>query len=107
MSAARTLNFTFLAVADLRAICDAIALPTDMWGVSAAQNLARAQEFAAKFERHCALVAENPDLGADRAELLHGMRSSPFQKYTIFYRSRGDVVEVVRVLRAARDSLQA
>lgn len=98
------MSFTFLAVADLRSICDAISMPTDMWGVTASQNLTRAKEFADKFARHCSLLAANPDLGADRGELLHGMRSSPFQKYVIFYRARGESVEVVRVLRATRDA---
>lgn len=98
------MGFTFLAVADLRAICEAIAMPTDMWGVTAAKNLDRAREFADKFARHCALLAANPDLGADRGDLLHGLRSSAFEKYVIFYRSRGDSVEVVRVLRATRDT---
>ena len=108
MSAPRDMRFTFLACADLRRICDALSMPTDMWGVTAAENAARAQAFAEKFKRHCELVAANPEMGADRQELLHGMRSSPFQKYVIFYRARGDAVEVVRVLRARRDSeLQA
>jgi toxin ParE1/3/4 len=105
MSEARTPSFTFLAVADLRAICDAIALPTDMWGVTAAPNLARAREFADTFARHCELLAAHADMGADRGELLHGLRSSPFQRYTIFYRTRGDMVEVVRVLRGASDAI--
>ncbi|HYC38686.1 MAG TPA: type II toxin-antitoxin system RelE/ParE family toxin [Usitatibacter sp.] len=100
----RDIRFTFLAVSDLRAICDAIAMPTDMWGVTASQNLARAQEFAGKFARHCALVAANPDLGTDRGDLLHNLRSSTFGKLVIFYRSRGDSVEVLRVLRASRDA---
>jgi plasmid stabilization system protein ParE len=99
----RTMNFTFLAVADLRRICDAIAMPTDRLGVTAAGNLALAQAFAEKFARHCELLAGNPELGTDRKELLHGLRSTSFQSYVIFYRSRGDTVEVVRVLRASRD----
>lgn len=104
MSKPREMGFTFLACADLRRIWDAIAMPDDMWGVTAATNLAQAEAFAEKFARHCELLAANPDLGADRGELLHGMRSSPFQKYVIFYRARGEGVEVVRVLRATRDT---
>lgn len=101
----RMMSFTFLAVADLRAICDAIAMPSDMWGVTAARNLARAREFAGKFAHHCSLLATNPDVGADRGELLHGMRSSPFENCVIFYRARGENLEVVRVLRGVRDAV--
>lgn len=32
-----------------------------------------------------------------------GMRSMRFQKYVIFYRTRGDTTKVIRVLRATRD----
>lgn len=103
MSEPREMSFTFLACADLRRICDAIAMPDDMWGVTAADNQAQAQAFGEKFTRHCGLLAANPDLGADRGDLLHGLRSSAFQKYEIFYRTRGESVEVVRVLRASRD----
>jgi plasmid stabilization system protein ParE len=99
----RKMSFTFLAVADLRRICEAIAMPTDRLGVTGPANLARAQAFADKFARHCELLARNPELGTDRQELLHGMRSSSFQSYVMFYRSRGEAVEVVRVLRTSRD----
>lgn len=97
------MSFTFLACADLRRIWDAIAMPDDMWGVTAARNLAEAQDFADRFAHHCALLAANPELGADRGDLLHGMRSAAFQRFEIFYRTRGQSLEVLRVLRASRD----
>lgn len=103
MSGDGAMSFTFLACADLRRIWDAIAMPDDMWGVTAARNLAQARDFADRFAHHCALLADNPELGVDRGDLIHGMRSSTFQRFEIFYRTRGDSVEVLRVLRASGD----
>ena len=100
MSAA-PIRFTFLACADLRRIWEAIAMPNEPWGATAADRLAQAQAFAAKFSRHCELLAANRELGAERDDLLRGLRSSSFQQLAIWYRSRGEILEVVRVLRAA------
>ena len=103
MNAQREMQFTFLACADLKAIWDAIAMPSDIWGVTISENLASARDFATAFAQHCELVATNPELGLERGELHHDIRSSTFQKYVLFYRVRGPIVEVVRVLRAAKD----
>ena len=103
MSAAGEMLFTFVACDDLKHIWESIAIPSDAWGHTNFDNLSAAQGFATAFAKHCALLAKNPDLGMAREELLHEMRSSTFQKYVIFYRVRGKQIEVVRVLRTARD----
>lgn len=103
MSASPEMAFTFLACADLKRIWESIAMPSDMWGGTDSENLSAAQDFARKFEAHCELLASNPEMGPARDELLDRMRSSSFQKHVIFYRMRGERVEVVRVLRASRD----
>ena len=103
MSDVQQVQFTFLACSDLKVIWEAIASPRDNWGVTVADNLAAAREFAAGFSRHCSLLASNPEMGPARGELQHDVRSSRFQKYVVFYRVRGDRIEVLRVLRAARD----
>ena len=95
------MRFTFLACTDLRRIWESIAMPTDPYAGNAPERLAQAQAFAERFTRHCDLLAENPELGAERGDLVHGLRSSPFQKHEIWYRRRGEMVEVVRVLRAS------
>lgn len=104
MTGSREMAFTFLACADLKRIWEAIAMPTDIWGATVAENLSAAEEFATKFARHCELIAASPEIGLERQDLLHGMRCSSFQKYTIFYRMRGERVEVLRVLRAGGDA---
>ena len=103
MSASGELRFTFLACADLKHIWDAIGMPSDPWGMTASDNLAAAQAFATEFARHCPLLAKSPELGLEREELQNGLRSSSFRKYVIFYRVRGDSVEVMRILRSMRD----
>ena len=95
------MRFTFLACSDLRRIWESIAMPHDVYAGNAAERLEQAQAFAERFTRHCELLAANPELGAERDEILHGLRSSPFQKLVLWYRTRGGVVEVVRVLRAS------
>lgn len=103
MSAQEPVQFTFLACADLKRIWEAIAAPADIWGTSLSDNLAAAGAFATEFANHCQLIASNPELGLERDELQHGMRSSTIRKYVIFYRVRGSTVEVMRILGANRD----
>ena len=103
MSAAGELVFTFLACADLRRIWEALAMPSDPWGGSVQANLARAEAFARGFSEHCRGIAGNPQAGRERDDLLHGLRSSAFERYLVFYRLRGERIEVLRVMRADRD----
>lgn len=97
------MKFTFMACDDLGRIWDAIAMPSGMWGQSAASNAGEAHEFAREFGKHCALLAQNPEMGRERGELQFGMRSSLFRRHKIFCRVRGDAIEVIRALGVARD----
>lgn len=103
MSAPTELQFTFIACADLKAIWEAIAMPTDAWGDNFSDKLQAARDFTAAFAAHCDLLAQHPHLGLQRDDLQHGIRSSGFERYVVFYRMRGERVEVLRVLRALRD----
>ncbi len=62
-----------------------------------------AERFAAKVDRKCAALGCAPELGRAREEILPGIRSTPVGKYVLFYRIRGDVVEVLRILHGRRD----
>ncbi len=97
------MKFTFLACDDLGRIWDSIAMPSGMWSQSPAARTPEARQFVEEIKRDCALLAENPDLGRDRGELQFGMRSLTVGRCKLFYRVRGDVIEVVRVLPASRD----
>ena len=76
------MQFTFQACEDLAAIWDSIAADAGAWHGSVSADRA----------------AANPEVGQERNELLHGLRSSSLGRYTIFYRVRGDTLEVLRLL---------
>ncbi len=103
MSAKRELQFTFVACSDLKRIWESIAIPTDVWAHTGSDNLSAAQRFSVGFGKHCEVLVQHPELGVPRDELMHELRSSVFQKYVIFYRVRGQRVEVMRILRRNRD----
>ena len=96
--------FTFIACADLKRICEWIATSADRWGGTVAENRTAADQFAHRFSHHCELLAENPEVGSPRPELSSGIRSSSFERHVVFYRVRGEHLEVLRVLPAAKDA---
>lgn len=103
MVAASRLQFTFQGVADVNGIWESIATPSDLWGTTNAEHLADARAFAEKLEQLCHLLTLHPEIGRRRSNLQDGIRSLLFQRYVIFYRIRGNCVEVLRVLRASRE----
>jgi len=48
-------------------------------------------------------LAENPEMGRSRPELLPGIRSFPSGNYILFYRMTEEGIELIRVLHASRD----
>ncbi len=51
----------------------------------------------------CQLLAKFPTMGRERNELLISLRSLAVGNYVIFYQPADDGIEVLRVLRGARD----
>lgn len=49
------------------------------------------------------LLAQQPELGRMRNELMADLRSFPFERYVIFYLAASNGIEVARVLHGARD----
>jgi toxin ParE1/3/4 len=103
MDATSRMQFTFQACADLNQIWESIAMPSDLYGMTNAEHLAAARSFAEKLEQVCHLMTLHPEIGPRRSILQEGIRSLLFQGYVIFYRTRGNCVEVMRVLRASRE----
>jgi toxin ParE1/3/4 len=62
-----------------------------------------ALDFVTRLQLMCDRLAEMPELGRKRDDLLLGMRAFPIERYTIFYRITKSGVEIVRVLHGARD----
>lgn len=78
-------------------------MPSDRWGSTNAEHLAAAGGFVDQFEQLCQLLTLHPEMGPPRHELQEGIRSLLFQRYVIFYRTRGNCVEIIRIIRAARE----
>ena len=103
MTASSRLQFTFQACADLNNIWETIAMPGDRIGSTNAEHLTAASSFVDQFEQVCQLLTLHPEMGPPRHELQDGIRSLLFQQYVVFYRTRGNCVEVMRIIRAARE----
>jgi len=99
---AQDIFFTFRACSDLNEIWESIALPRNFFGADA-DHLSAAEDFADKFEHLCGLLPDHPEIGLDREELHPGVRSVALQRYVMFYRQRGERIEILRVLPATRD----
>ena len=80
------------AQADLEAILDELE----------SKSPPAAERFAARVDRKCLALGRIPELGRARDEILLGS-SPPVGKYVLFYRLRGEVVEVLRILHGRRD----
>ena len=48
-------------------------------------------------------LAENPEIGTTREELLPGIRSFPVGNYILFYQAIDDGIDLIRVLSAYRN----
>ena len=60
--------------------------------------------FVAKLRGQCEKLSQlDATLGTARPELRSDIRSTPCQGYVIFFRYRGDALEVVNVLHGQRD----
>jgi toxin ParE1/3/4 len=75
----------------------------EIWAYIADDSVRQADAFAARIHREFRTLARQPMMGRERPELLASLRSSPIEKYVIFYVSRPRGIEVVRVLHGARD----
>jgi len=79
----------------------------DVWDYIACDSIDEADGFIDRILRKCLLIAENPEVGRARDELVKGVRSFPVGNYLIFYHVSDDVVYVDRVLSGYRDLLAA
>ncbi len=50
------------------------------------------------------VLRNQPSIGADREDVLPGIRSFPVASHTIFYTLKGEDVEIVRVLHRRQDA---
>ena len=65
-----------------------------------------ANKFLLEIKKKCEMIAEFPESGRVRHELLINLRSFPFKKYVIFYLPLTDGIEVLRIIHSSRDVSQ-
>lgn len=95
----RRLQYTDAAASDLLEIALYIATES--------QSRELASAFVERLRAKCRHLASLPaTLGTSRPELRRDIRSTPCQGYVIFFRYRGDALEVVNILHASRDVIR-
>ena len=79
---------------------------SDLWEIAryiARRNLPAACRFIDSVYEKGELLASNPQLGRQRDELAHGLRSFPVGPFVLFYRPTHRGIEIARILRGSRD----
>ena len=66
-------------------------------------SLYQADEYISKLQAICDLIASQPDMGLDRADIANGVRSFPVDRYVIYYERHGPKLSVLRVWHTAQD----
>ena len=74
----------------------------EIWRYIAVHSLRSADGVVNRFEEIFRILAEYPDMGLDRPELGQGLKSFPDGRFIIFYRHNSRILDVVRVVAAAR-----
>ncbi len=75
----------------------------NIWWYIAQDNPDAADRFLDKIEERCQTLAQFPNIGISREELLPSLRSFPIGKYLIFYMPIDEGIQVVRILPAMMD----
>jgi len=61
-------------------------------------------DYTSRIEAHAAKLAEYPERGTPRDDLVPGMRTTPYRRRTIIaYRVTGEEVEILRLVHAGQD----
>lgn len=82
---------------------NAVADLNSIWSFVAADNEKAADKLLDRIGRALTMLAQNPQAGRERADLLAELRSFTVGNYTIFYFPKSDGIEVVRVLHGRQD----
>jgi toxin ParE1/3/4 len=86
-------RFSPLAVKDLTAVCDFIAV----------ENPRAASQLFDSIRKKCRLVAQFPNSGKRYERLMKGLRGVVVGDYIVFYLPQEDGIEVLRVVSGCRD----
>ena len=75
----------------------------DIWLYVAESNPTTADRILDDIERIFGLIAEHPQIGRQRPEVMPGLRSFAIAPWVIFYRIEDEAVGIVRIIHGARD----
>jgi toxin ParE1/3/4 len=75
----------------------------DIWAYASESDVERADWLLDLIYETCQRLAEYPEMGRARHELLVNLRSFTVKNYVIFYQPIADGIEVLRVLHGALD----
>lgn len=75
----------------------------DIWDYASESSVERADRLLDLIYEKCQRLAEYPEMGRARHELLVNLRSFTVKNYVIFYQPITDGIEVLRVLHGALD----
>jgi toxin ParE1/3/4 len=59
--------------------------------------------FVERLQAQCEALAQFPEIGTRRDDLLEDLRLFSFRGYGIYYRNLADIVRIERVLRASQN----
>jgi len=75
----------------------------EIWRYIAEANPKAANNLMDDLGNKFLLLADKPDLGRERQELMLNLRAFPHKKYIVFYFPTEDGIEIFRVLHGSRD----
>ncbi|MBF1988162.1 type II toxin-antitoxin system RelE/ParE family toxin [Fischerella thermalis] len=78
----------------------------DIWIYLAQQDELAADKQIAQLLDCLPMLAQFPDMGRKRDDLLQRLRSFPVKPYIVFYTKITDGIEIVRVLHQSRDDIE-
>lgn len=75
----------------------------DIWDYVAADSPIKADHFIVQLYQKCIDISDLDGIGRRRDELSAGLFSIPHKKYIIFFEREKMHINIVRILRGARD----
>ncbi len=75
----------------------------DIWLYIAEDSSVNAGHYTDKLYDNGIILAENPQIGTERPDLMDELRSFPVDHYVLYCREKNNGIEMIRVLHASRD----
>lgn len=90
-------NFIFTAHAEAD-LTDIVDFTVKQWGAK------KAHEYINGLEEIAQKLADNPNAGLNRENLLEGLLCFPYESHTLYYFKQSDGIVIIRVLHQSMDA---